>query len=648
MITKNKKIVHILLIGVLGFIVYSNTFNVPFVFDDEFSIVRNPVIRNIDNFFSGKGKYSDNPGRYIGFLTFAINYKLGGLNVTGYHIFNLLVHIANAILVYALIVLTFKTSCIKDSRAAPFSDLIAFFAAILFVVHPIQTQAVTYTVQRVASLATMFYLMAIVFYVRMRILQESENRSEKKVFMFYFLSLAMIVLAMKTKEIAFTLPFTLVLYELSFFRSAIRKRLVFLIPVILTLLIIPISILNVHKPVGSIISDVSEMTNAQASISRGDYLLTQFSVIITYIRLLFFPVDQTLDYDYPIYHSLFAPKVFISFLILLCLFCTSILLLVKSRRGSDSGNSLIAFGILWFFITLSVESSVIPIADVIYEHRVYLPSVGFFIALVTFVIMVKESLERRELRTGYAVIPALVIATIVFSIAAYRRNNVWKDDIRFWEDVVKKSPLKARAYGNLGDSYARNGHFQEAIKELFVSIKLDPDYAVAHYNLGNTYGKQGRFEEAIEELKTAIKLSPEYAVPHQNLGVIYGMQGLFEEAIGELQIALKLNPGNASIYYNFGEVCWKIGDIKEAEEKYRTAIRLNPDFTEAHNNLGAIYGREGRFIEALEEFRAVAKVKPDDIGAHFNMAIIYKRLGRFEDEFREIQIVNKLKEMQGK
>ncbi|OGL44834.1 MAG: hypothetical protein A2W05_09140, partial [Candidatus Schekmanbacteria bacterium RBG_16_38_10] len=522
MLTKNKRIFHILLIGILGFIVYSNTFNVPFIFDDEFSITRNPVIRNLDNFFFKQEGYSDNPGRYIGFLTFAINYKLGGLNVAGYHIFNLLVHIVNTILVYIMIILTFRTPNMKDSCLIPFSDLIAIFAAVLFVAHPIQTQAVTYTVQRFASLATMFYLFAIVLYARMRIFQESGKLSSKKVFMLFFLSLAMIVLAMKTKEIAFTLPIIITLYEFFFFRSAIRKRITFLTPVILTLLIIPVGILNVHKPVGTIISDVSEMANAQASISRVDYLLTQFSVIITYIRLLFFPVNQTLDYDYPVYHSLFTPRVFISFLVLLCLFCISIFLLIRSRRGSDSGNRIIAFGMLWFFVTLSVESSVIPIADVIYEHRVYLPSIGFFVALVTFLILVKNSLEKRGLRAGYVIVPTLVMAVLTFSIAAYARNNIWKDDIRFWEDVVKKSPFKARTHSNLGVVYGRKKLFEEAIKEFQTAIRLDSFYPVAHYNLGNIYGKQGRFEEAIEELKTAIKLSPEYAVPHQNLGVIYG------------------------------------------------------------------------------------------------------------------------------
>ena len=648
MINKKKQIVHILLIGILGLIAYSNTFNVPFVFDDEFSITRNPVIRNLDNFFFKQEGYSENPGRYIGYLTFALNYKLGGLDVTGYHIFNLMVHIANAMLIYAFLILTLRTSCMKDSRLVHFSDLIAIFAAILFVVHPVQIQAVTYTVQRVASLATMFYLIALVFYARMRILQESENPSNNRVLILYFLSLVMIVLAMKTKEISFTLPIILTIYEFFFFRSAIQKRLISLIPVILTLLIIPISILNVHKPVGAIISDVSEAANAQASISRWDYLVTQFSVIITYLRLLFFPVNQTLDYDYPIYHSLFTLRVFISFLVLLCIFCTSIFLFVKSRRGNDSGNRLIAFGTFWFFITLSVESSVIPIADVIYEHRVYLPSVGFFIAMVTFIIMVKDKLENRELRAGYVIIPALVIAVLVLSIATYARNNIWGDEIRFWEDVVKKSPLIARTHSNLGVVYGRKNRFEEAITEFQTAVRLDSFYPVAHYNLGNIYGRQGRFKEAIEELETAIKLSSEYAVPHYNLGLIYEIQNRFEEAIKEFQTAIKLNPGDASAYYNLGEVYRKLGFFEEAVEKYRTAIRLKPDFVEAHNNLGAIYGREGKFIEALKEFQAVIRAKPEDIGAHFNMGIIYNKLGRFEEETRELQIVNNLKAIQGK
>ncbi|HXW69470.1 MAG TPA: hypothetical protein VEJ88_07650, partial [Dissulfurispiraceae bacterium] len=166
---------HVILIILAGLIVYSNTFHVSFQFDDYYQLIGNPVIRSLDNFFSSSVGYDYNPRRFIGYLSFALNYHFGGLDVTGYHIVNLAIHIANSILVYFLVLLTFRTPYFTsyDSRftshiSRPLSDsrpLIAFFSALLFAVHPVQTQAVTYIVQRFASLAAMFYLMSVVFYI---------------------------------------------------------------------------------------------------------------------------------------------------------------------------------------------------------------------------------------------------------------------------------------------------------------------------------------------------------------------------------------------------------------------------------------------------------------------------------------------------
>jgi len=197
---------------------------------------------------------------------------------------------------------------------------------------------------------------------------------------------------MKTKEIAFTLPATVVLYEFMFFKSSVRKRLIFLAIVALTLTIIPLSLLHSDKPLSAILSELSERTRIQTDMPRWHYLVTQMRVIVTYLRLVFLPVGQNLDYDYPIYHSLFTPQVFFSFLLLLAI-VGSALYLLSASRSRHSGSSpravpyrLISFGIFWFFITLSVQSSIVPIVDVIFEHRVYSPSVGLFIAIITCVV----------------------------------------------------------------------------------------------------------------------------------------------------------------------------------------------------------------------------------------------------------------------
>src|SRR5208283_1708111 len=207
-------------------------------------------------------------------------------------------------------------------------------------------------------------------------------------------SLLSAVLAMMTKETAFTLPVIIVLYEFVFFKSSLKKKLLLMIPILCTMLIIPITIIGTNRPLGEIIAYVSERFRLHSSLPRWDYLMTQMRVITTYIRLLFLPVYQNLDYNYPVYHSLFQIPVFLSLVFLSLILGTGVYMIIISSTSSRFSGlfsrftihdsrpfRLIGFGILWFFITLSVESSIIPIADVIFEHRLYLPAAGAFIAI---------------------------------------------------------------------------------------------------------------------------------------------------------------------------------------------------------------------------------------------------------------------------
>jgi len=680
-----KQYIHILFIVVLCLIIYSNTFHVPFFFDDESSIVQNNVIKSLDNFLLNSNGYNHSPMRFIGYLTFALNYKFGGLHVTGYHIFNLAVHIINALLVYALVVLTCRTPYFMDQGAGIIGEktfdprFLAVFTALLFASHPVQTQAVTYIVQRLTSLATMFYLLSLIFFIKFRFSQESIRPSKGKTLSFYFLMLVMIILAMKTKEIAFTLPIVIVLYEFFFFRITTRRNLLIFVPILLTLLIIPLVLLSINRPIGEVLSDVTDVTNVEQEITRWDYLLTQFSVIATYIRLLFLPVNLNLDYDYPIYHSFFSPRVLFSFLFLLCMFLGAIALFIKSRKGSDPGLRLISFGIAWFFITLSVESTVIPLRDVIYEHRVYLPSVGFLIAAVAGVMIVRGAEGKISVYLEKSLIPIVGAVVLVFSVATFSRNMVWQDDVRFWEDVVKKSPGKARPYHNLGlafykkgrledairnyqmslkiypnsfkahnvlgVAYVQQGRFEEAIRELQTAVRLDPDYAEAYYNLGNIYGKEGRFEEAIRELQTAVRLDPDYAKAYDNLGLIFTIMNRFEDALVEFRTALNINPDAPNVRFNLGTLYLKMDRVEESIQEYLIAVKLQPDFTEARNNLGTLYAKLGRLEEAISEFQTNIQINPDDARAHYNIALLYRAQGRNSEALREFQIAERLKSL---
>ncbi|MEJ2697438.1 MAG: tetratricopeptide repeat protein [Candidatus Sulfobium sp.] len=697
-------LIHILFIAALGFLVYSNTFYSSFHWDDSPQISHNTVIKDIRNFTSNTKGYDFNPRRFAGYFSFALNYYLGGGSVTGYHIVNFVIHLINAFLVYFLVMLTFKTpyfsnqqSATGDRQAVPrnnpplsppklrgdegglnFPDsrftihdqrpFIALFSALLFVSHPLQTEAVTYIVQRLASLATLFYLLSLVLYIKGRLEvggRGSEGESVKSShpiphtkYVFYSLSLISAVLAMKTKEIAFTLPVIIVLYEFAFFKSSPKKKLLLLLPVVLTLLIIPLSVLHSGKPLGEILSDVTQQTRVQTSMSRWDYLMTQAGVITTYLRLIFFPVNQNLDYDYPLYHSLFAPRVFLSLLSLLAVFGLAVYLFYKSRQAGEPASRqeeekessledgglmpehgspslrpptsnlyrLISFGIFWFFIALSVESSIIPIVDVIFEHRVYLPSVGLFIAITTGVFVVAGRFKKEKV-----LVAALVLVLALFSGITYARNSVWKNETSLWEDVVRKSPDKARPHSNLGYFYMGEGLLDKAHKELLAALRINPGYVEAHTSLGNVYFLQGKRDDALRELQTALKLNPGYTEAHIDLGNLYSAEGSLDKALGQYEAVLKRNPDHVEAHISLGNVYLMKGRKDEALREYKTALRLSPDDFQAHNNLGNLYFMQGRLDQAIEEYQTALKLNPGADRTRKNLMTAYRKQGRLDE-----------------
>jgi Tfp pilus assembly protein PilF len=605
-----KPVVYIILIFAISLLAFSNTFDVPFQFDDEDEIVENPTIKDLRAFIdSSKFK---NSTRYICYLTFALNYKMNGLDVTGYHVVNLLIHVINALIVYLLIILTFRTPFLEKSELKDSSNLLALFTALLFACHPVQTQAVTYIVQRLASLATMFYLFSLISYVKARL-----ARTPTATLTFYSLSLVSAILAMKTKEIAFTLPVVTALYEFMFFEGKAKRRLLYLIPFFLTMLIIPLSLINIVKStgdltggvsVGDLIGDVNEAARMGGNISRWDYLLTEFRVVVTYIRLIFLPVNQNLDYDYPVYRSFFDPGVFLSVFLLLLILSTGVYLFYR-YRNSFTPTRLISFGIFWFFIALSVESSIIPITDVIFEHRVYLPSVGAFMAISTSVFAIVKKQNRWHV-SSKVLIGAFMIIIVLLAGATYARNRVWLSQVGLWEDVVRKSPLKPRSYYNLGVGYQDRGLLDSAIECYKTAINMSPTYAKAHYNIATVYSSKGLHEEAIEHFQTAIRFKPDHVKAHYNLGLAYLSTGQHEKAIEQFKTAIKLKPDYVEAHNNLGTIYRAKGLLDKAIKHYTEALRLRPDFPEAHNNLGNAYKLKGFNDKAIEHLEAALKINP--------------------------------------
>jgi len=409
-------LVHVVLILLLGLLAYANSFQAPFHYDDYKNMLEVSYVQDLGylNDWSLVRQYlAGDHGfmmRFVGYLSFALNYALHGDAVVGYHAVNLAIHLVNALLVYSLVWLTLRTPYfetqgstidVQDSSSAFSPQPLTFlplFTALLFVSHPVQTQAVTYIVQRIASLATLFCLATVVLYIQARLALDRQGWKGRAI-LWYAGSFCCALLAMKTKEIAFTLPLAVCIYEFMFFRGKPSRRLICVTPLLLTMLVIPLSMLLLTGT-GGALGDVGSATSVGSDLTRAEYFFTELRVIVTYLRLLFLPVNQNLVYDYPVYRTLFTPPVFLSFLLLVALFGLAVYLAYRSRlevkvSRLETQNSklitqnlpfyrLIAFGMFWFFLTLSVESSIIPITDVIFEHRIYLPSVGAFLAFASF------------------------------------------------------------------------------------------------------------------------------------------------------------------------------------------------------------------------------------------------------------------------
>jgi tetratricopeptide (TPR) repeat protein len=587
-----RPVVPFLLVALVGILVYSNSLHVPFQWDENDFIVRNPVVKNLDYFLNPSRAANLDPDyymflktRYLGYLTFALNYRLHGFNVVGYHLFNLAIHILSAFWVYVLTRLTFSTPVLRGSRLRSQASWIGLFAALLFVSHPVQTEAVTYIFQRHASFVTFFYLLTLVAYVKWRLAREEKEVSSLRSKVLYSLALIACVLAMKTKENAFTLPLSVAAYDFFFFKDAVKGRVLRLLPFFATLAIIPLAIVGwdnpLHKVITRAIDPASLLTRGTSSET---YLFTQFRVLLTYVRLLFLPVHQNADYDFPLLTSFFNPAVLSSLLFHLVAVGAGVYLYFCSK-GSRPEWRILSFGILWFYLTLSVESSIIPLKMIGCEYRIYLPSVWVLISIVVVFFALAGRLKLRHRGSERILIIFLTAIVLVYSILTFARNGVWKDDVALWRDVTRKSETNPRGYYNLGLAYAKRDRLAEATGAFQRVLSLDPSHAKAHLNLALIYDRQGHSDEAMKEFQRALELDPGDANTHYNLGITLARQGRLFEALAAFQQAIQLDPNDANARNNLGVIYGRLGRLEDAVREFKAALRINPDHVSAQNNL---------------------------------------------------------------
>lgn len=637
------------LLAILVLVAYSNVFSYPFYFDDVRNIKDNPVLRDLSNYWP---PFDTN--RYVGGLSFALNFHFGYLNTFGYHLVNVVIHIVNGFFIWWLVGLLFETPVIKLIESAKkYKAPIALVTALFFALHPVQTQAVTYIVQRYASLATLFYLLSIIFYIKARL-----SAVINKQIAFTVGAFLSAFLAMKTKEISFTIPFMIILIEWVFFCKAgdglkswlSKGRLISLVPLLVTVFIIPLAMLGsgaivgTGAGVGDLLSSVDKLTAETESITRSNYLFTQFRVVAVYLKLLFLPIGQVLDYDFKISSSFFTPLVALGFLLHTTVLAASFWILHKSKTQGKVLGILGAFGVFWFYGALSVESSVIPIRDIIFEHRMYLPMLGGGLAVVCGVLYFYDrGLPGRFLGDRDLVKDTLIfsfVLSLVFTGLTYNRNIVWQNSVTLWQDVIEKSPTNPRGYNGLGFAYYNMGRNEEAVELYKKSIKIKPDYADVYNNMGIAYFKlPNSLDKSITYLEQAIELSPTHSRAINNLGVAYSRKGRFDEAKVLLLKAYSLDASYGRPFYNLGNIYIKTGDPNKAIEYYKKSIEINPEYEKPYFNMGVALGSLGQFDESIKFLNIALKIKPDYFQARHNKGAMYYKKSMYDESIAEFKTV---------
>jgi protein O-mannosyl-transferase len=573
----------------IGAAAYANALRAGFVYDDFPSIVRNPAVRDLASFLPGGPGYERRPNRAVGYASFALDHRLHGLDPAWFHATNVAVHLASALLLFALGLLVFRTPRLRESRLAPLAPAVAFAAAALFVAHPVETQAVTYVVQRLTSLAALFYLAAAVLYLRARL-----GGVRASSIAWYAGAVLSALLATKTKEIAFTLPAALLLCEALLLEGAAWHRTLLVAPFVALAGLIPSSLLRLGKPAGEVLADAASATAVQTAMGRLEYLATQLVVVPRYLALLVLPVGQNVDPDVAVASSLLEPRVLAGGLVLAALAGAAILLARRGGRGRDPAALLAGLGILWFFVAASVESSVIPIVDVMNEQRVYLPSAGLFLSAAVGLALLASRLAPH--RAGTAVVAAAALLAVALGFVTRDRNEVWRDQLSLWADAAAKSPRKPRPLNNLGAALSEAGRTDEAARAFLAAIRASPEHAEAYYNLGRLrMAERQEPGEAIRLFQTALALRPDYVDAYANLAGAYVQAGLPDAAVRVVEAAGPSIRESAEAQFNLGVARALLGDLTRAGEQVEVLRRLGSplaDQLEAFVRSGA--GRPAR------------------------------------------------------
>jgi len=546
----------------VGVLAYVNTFTVPFLLDDNAGIVENDSIRHLwppGRMLSPPGQTTV-AGRPVANVTFAVNYALGGLNVLGYHILNLAIHVLAALVLFGIVRLTLRTPGLENAYGAAASPL-ALVVALIWLVHPLQTESVTYVVQRVESLMGLFYLLTLYCAIR--------GFTSERVW-WSVGAVAFCALGMATKEVMVSAPLMVLLYDRVFvsgsFREVFRRRWKPYVGLAATWVILAALVATGPRirTVGFEFKDMAVL----------DYALAQGPIVLHYLRLAFWPQPLVFDYGWVMPQATVgvAPGV----LAMTGVFAASVLALVFRPRLGFLGA--------WFFLILAPSSSVLPIrTELAAEHRMYLPLAAVVVLVVVGCRWVGLSLPRSWRRPAGAGLAVVVVALLGY--AARQRNGDYRSPLVMWTDTVAKQPDNFRAQNNLGSELKDAGRLDEAITHYREAIRLKPDCQPAYCNMGTALTLRGEYAEAVDSFARALLLKPDDDITHYHVGYCLLRLGGTAEAVKHFRQAAALTPTDARRRQDIAAMLAGYGEVEEATGYYREAMQLKPDWPEPVNNL---------------------------------------------------------------
>lgn len=575
---------------ITALLAYANSFGGPFIFDDILNIQNNYKIRHLTPLWDTMWGPLDTgvSGRPVVQMSYALNYAIHGLDVHGYHATNLTLHILASLVLFGVVRRTLLTPRLAP-RFGERASVLALIVALVWQVHPLLSDSITYISGRTEVLGGLFLLLTLYAAIR-------ATTSPRHARLWCIASILSCAIGTGCKEIMVSAPLLVILYDRLFvvdsFRQAFRTRWGLYAGLLATLALIPFNLSHAdfHRPA----------LVGQDQLNSWDHLKTQSQVLTLYLRLALWPHPLILDYFGWDAHPSLASVIPNALLILALLGVTA----YGVQRVKPA-----AYAGAWFFLILAPTSSVLPLpTEIATERRMYLPLMGIVALVVLAIYRFVES--RPSLQRGAVGVLSLVLLAEIGR--TYWRNGDFNDPVNLWLDVAARRPNNARAFDNLAYEFLGRGDDASARQCFLEAIRLNPHNFKGMNNLATILMREGRDDEAMSYLQQALAVQPGYASPHLNLGRIHYKRGDLAAAEREIRESLTLQPDRVDSQVALAQVMNARGQFAEAERLCRAALQLDPQSASAYDQLGFAFAGSNNWADALRAFRTALGLAPND------------------------------------